>query len=328
MKITWQEVRAAEDAVQQMLDAKDDFGLISAEDSLLKYLEKRPHLFFPLGYDECVSFKSPNLFVEKWLGAEEDHDLAEIVIGDQPSILRRPTGQWLNLHTLELDERYRHCKLQFHSRNSFVEHFKFFSRFDEVPAIVIPDLPYASETSLLEFFRALYKVAGRWLDEPRCIWSPKLWTPDIQEETRLHLRSSIGQIITSLRQNTMTLHDLSWSQFEELVAELLRGIGMDVYRVTERPQGGRDLLARGELIPGEEPVTIAVEVKHNAIVNRPEVEMALWQNKMFPALLFVTSGRFSSGVLTEKRKAENQLRLFLKDGVALEDLVRRYAGPR
>ncbi len=36
------------------------------------------------------------------------------------------------------------------------------------------------------------------------------------------------------------------------------------------------LLARAELIPGEEPLTIAVEAKHHEIVDRPEVVKALW----------------------------------------------------
>jgi hypothetical protein len=69
---------------------------------------------------------------------------------------------------------------------------------------------------------------------------------------------------------------------------------------------------------------MAVEVKHRKVVDRPEVEMALHQNRRFPALLFVTSGRFTAGVLKEKALPENQLRLFLKDGDALGDLIRDY----
>lgn len=83
-------------------------------------------------------------------------------------------------------------------------------------------------------------------------------------------------------------------------------------------------MARGELIPGQEPLTIAVEVKHRSVVDRPEIETALWQNRSFPALLFAISGRFTAGVFEEKSLPENQLRLFLKDGVALGDMLRDY----
>ncbi len=66
---------------------------------------------------------------------------------------------------------------------------------------------------------------------------------------------------------------------------------------------------------------MAVEVKHRPIVDRPQVELALQQNKEYPALVFVTSGRFTAGVLQEKAKEENRFRLFLKDGAAVGDLV-------
>ena len=42
------------------------------------------------------------------------------------------------------------------------------------------------------------------------------------------------------------------------------------------------------LIPGEEPIEMAVEVKHRAVVDRPQVQLALYQNRAYPALLFVT----------------------------------------
>jgi hypothetical protein len=65
-------------------------------------------------------------------------------------------------------------------------------------------------------------------------------------------------------------------------------------------------------------------VKHRRTVVRPDIQKALWQNRQLPALLFVTSGRFTAGVLREKSLPENRLRLFLKDGEALGDLIRDY----
>jgi hypothetical protein len=58
--------------------------------------------------------------------------------------------------------------------------------------------------------------------------------------------------------------------------------GLKVYKVREAPQGGRDLLARGVLVPGEEPLEMAVEVKHRRVVDRPEVQLALYQIEAIP----------------------------------------------
>jgi hypothetical protein len=69
---------------------------------------------------------------------------------------------------------------------------------------------------------------------------------------------------------------------------------------------------------------MAVEVKHRRVVDRPEVQLALYQNRAYPALLFVTSGRFTAGVFQEKGREENRFRLFLKDGFAVGDLVRTH----
>lgn len=60
--------------------------------------------------------------------------------------------------------------------------------------------------------------------------------------------------------------------------------------VTPRSKdGGRDIIARGEIIPGE-PTVLAVEVKQKAIVGLEDVQRALRANRDYPALLFATSG--------------------------------------
>jgi hypothetical protein len=48
------------------------------------------------------------------------------------------------------------------------------------------------------------------------------------------------------------------------------------------------------------------------------------KNKHFPALMLVTSGKFTTGVVKEASKAENRMRVFLKDGVAVRDLIKRF----
>jgi hypothetical protein len=130
--------------------------------------------------------------------------------------------------------------------------------------------------------------------------------------------------MSALRSEKIGLAELHWRVLEDIVAEVLRRAGMEIHVVRERPQGGRDIVARGHLIPGQEPIQMAVEVKQKKVVDRPEVQAALWQNRGYPALLLATSGRFTSGVFQEKGLAENKFRLFLKDGIALGDLVRDY----
>ena len=101
---------------------------------------------------------------------------------------------------------------------------------------------------------------------------------------------------------------------------------MEIHLVDESPQGGRDILARCPLIPGREVMTIAVEVKHRPVIDRPTIQMSLHQNRRFPALMFVTSGRFTSGVIKEAASHENRMRLYLKDGVAIRDMISAYDG--
>jgi hypothetical protein len=110
---------------------------------------------------------------------------------------------------------------------------------------------------------------------------------------------------------------------EYVDAELLRAQGIKIHRVTENPQGGRDIIGRVRLPTGD-LLTYAVEVKHRDVVDRPEVQTALVQNAHFPMLMMVTSGRFSAGVQRELARPENRLRLHLRDGVAVRNMIRSY----
>ncbi len=51
---------------------------------------------------------------------------------------------------------------------------------------------------------------------------------------------------------------------------------------------------------------------------------AMWANRHFPALMFVTSGRLSAGIYRERIEKEGMLRLFLKDGRGLEQWIDQY----
>jgi len=77
-------------------------------------------------------------------------------------------------------------------------------------------------------------------------------------------------------------------------------------------------------MPGELSV-IAVEVKQKEIVGLADVQRSLQANDDFPALLLATSGTFSLGAIREQTRYRNQLRLFLKDGVALRQWIEAYS---
>jgi len=158
------------------------------------------------------------------------------------------------------------------------------------------------------------------------VFLPSLWHPGSETLSSI-LRKSAQKILYQLYQEGKSLQDLHWRTLEEIVAELLTDIGLKV-TVTKRSwDGGRDVIARGELIPGE-PTVFAVEVKHMPVVPISKLREALWANRNFPGLLFATSGRFSAGVFKEKNKEETQLRLYLKDGLGLGQWIDLYAQRR
>jgi hypothetical protein len=301
MKISFQQVRAFEDYIQSLEDGNEK--KYARYD--LPYYAERPHLLMTMGFDEYVSFKNKAQFQKYWFAGD---------VEDCPqSIYRRPSGQWFMLYGTPVcrDDTFR-----FHTKRSLQK----FDRVDSEGGY--PFSIFALRINLQDLFRKLYKIANKPIEDQKTLWSPTLWTPSAQKREQLILRQSTRGILRALRNEKVDLASLTWRQLEEIVAEILRASGLEIHVVKENPQGGRDIIARGELIPGQEPITLAVEVKHRPIVGRGEVQKALWQNRQWPALLFVTSGRFTGGVLREKSLPENQLRLFLKDGEALGDLIR------
>ena len=172
-----------------------------------------------------------------------------------------------------------------------------------------------------EVLERAWAVAKVPLDTKTLVISPRLWSPGRQRQELDAIQATASAVMTAARSEVLALEDLTWKQLEELVAYILSERGLKIHLVTESPQGGRDIIARGELIPGFEPLTVAVEVKHRSVVNRPEVQKALWQNRQLPALLYVTSGRFSAGVTDERNLSENRLRLHLWDGITLLRLI-------
>lgn len=259
-----------------------------------EYFARNPHLLLPMGFDEYVSLKNRSSFERLWRQSKR------VWSDDRPqSVYRRPNGQWYWL--------------------MFGPMYGLKDSLDFEPKVGDDML----RIELAKLLARLDAVADTWQAEPKTLWRPELWTPDAQLGQSMLVRSA-RELLLALDDEKIALDELSWRQLEEIVAEILRAHGMEIHLVSDSPQGGRDIIARGELIAGQEPLTLAVEVKHRSVVGRPELQKALWQNRQYPALLFVTSGRFTSGVLDERGIADNQLRLFLKDGVALRDMIRDY----
>lgn len=160
--------------------------------------------------------------------------------------------------------------------------------------------------------------------DPTAFISPRLWTPGSQDSEKLRLQATALPLIQAIQNDHIDLASVHWKELEDIVAEVLRSSGMEIHSVQSAPQGGRDLIARVQIAPGE-ILTIAVEVKHRKLVDRPILHTALHQNANFPALMLVTSGRFTAGILQEARRPENKMRLFLKDGVAIRDMISTYS---
>lgn len=152
--------------------------------------------------------------------------------------------------------------------------------------------------------------------KPRALWLPGRWTPTFQADQRRVLKETVDPLLEALQIGTTSLRDLHWREFEEVVAELLSRRGLQIEVTPRNRDGGRDVIARGELIPGE-PMQIAIEVKQKPVVGLVDVQRALYANRSFPALMVATAGTFSAGVLHERDREENSMRLFLKDGAAL-----------
>jgi hypothetical protein len=282
------------------------------EGSSVDFFAERPHLLLPLGFDESRALIEPS-YGEYLLDDEERSEWIERGIEETKAIkqrygLERPSfefgieyifrasdsGLWNWFVGLEGDElRFRGSRgnASF-SANRLVDHLN--------RVVASPD------------------------NSSRTLWLPRYWTMGVQEGSRISLGESVSEVMAAIANEKKQLRELKPRTLEEIVAELLRRRGMEIFLTPETRDGGRDIIARGELIPGE-PLTIAVEVKHKKVVGVEDIHSALWANRDFPAVMLATSGRFSAGVLREKRLEQNHLRLVLKDGVALSQWIRAYA---
>jgi HJR/Mrr/RecB family endonuclease len=262
------------------------------------YLHRNPHLLLLLGYDEYKVLRESlkNIeFLEQYIGQSAAFPTK------YESIYRsEDSGEWQLFQGLM--RKGHGSPLYCHFKRSFFEHRrvpcdKLLKRIQETI-----ETPHQSTSSII---------------------LPSIWLPERQIATEIQLVESTRSIISTISSEGESLSSIPWRQLEEIVAELLRERGLEIHVTRRTRDGGRDIIARGELIPGE-PMLLAVEVKQKPIVGIEDVQRALRANEDFPGLLVATSGRFSAGVVAEKKRNRNALRLFLKDGVALKQWITAY----
>jgi hypothetical protein len=160
------------------------------------------------------------------------------------------------------------------------------------------------------------------LVDKRNFISPSIWTNKSLIIQNKYLKESIGNLITNIQENKKDLQDITWKQLEEIVAEIFRSQGMQIILNKNIPQGGRDII--GRFNNGFEFTNVAIEVKHQPYIDKPVLSSFIQQNRMFPLLYLITSGKFSAGVVNESNMFENKLRIKLYDGNAVKSLLNMY----
>jgi hypothetical protein len=189
----------------------------------------------------------------------------------------------------------------------------------------------AIKTSFINYlpllsFEEIHKKLSACLDNPfaetRTFISPLIWTDESLSRQDIYLKSTVAELITNIQKNNTELRDIGWKQLEEIVAEIFRNKGMQIFLNKNVPQGGRDIIGRIRL--DTEYYNVAIEVKHRPHIDRQIFSTFLHQNRDFPLLYLVTSGTFSATVEKESKTAENIQRVKLFDGVAVRDLINGY----
>lgn len=285
-----------------------------AEGSSVEYFFDRPHLLLPLGFDETRPLVEPGC--EYWLEKHYDR-------------------RWLDRATAEaeaLGVRYGLSEVTFELgietifRNSAQGAWYWLLGLERGHLLFRGPRNSGATFSISDLLIKLRKLVESPDYVPKTLWLPRIWTPEFQDHDRQKVSDDVASLLSSLQDEKIQLSEIKPVVFEELVAELLRSKGMEVYVTKRTRDGGRDIIARMESTLGD-PLTIAVEVKQKPVVGTDDLFKTLKANENFPAIMIATAGRFSAGVIKQKAAESNQLRLMLKDGVALSQWVESYIRP-
>lgn len=286
----------AERVVLERIEEIDDDEREALGEPLPSFFARHPHLILALGFDEYSVLERPAVYSKdpfQEIAAPYGIDSTSLVYETESLYRVRDGGAWYIFDGLTEPGQF-----------SPVEALHFIGA-------------KSKAFSVEEWMKELARLVDRVDSDPRALWLRSCWTPARQREQRDALRSTVDPILGDLRNRVVDLRELHWRELEELVAELLAQRGFEIDVTPPSGDGGRDVIARGELTPGE-PLQIAVEVKQKPVVGLADVQRALYANRAYPALMVATAGTFSAGAVGEKERERNAMRLFLKDGVALE----------
>lgn len=290
--------------IEQLISQVDEFHYADDDDPSVEaphdaeFFAHRPHLIMPLGFDEYKAVEVENYEPVDSSIRLPDVPHAELMFPYESYHRDSSSGGWYWLDG--------------------VTHF---SKDENRKHNTKPGERYLHFTGAENDHR--YYPVSKWVEGlKKIIEAPDpnphsfIWSPKIQIEQQSSLKNTVPDILSSIYSEGKTLRDIHWRHLEELVADLLISRGMEVIVTPRSRDGGRDIIARGEFIPGE-PTLLAVEVKQKDVVGIADVQRFLHANSDFPVLMLATSGRFSGGVIAEKNRNRNQFRLLLKDGLAI-----------
>jgi len=94
-----------------------------------------------------------------------------------------------------------------------------------------------------------YESANK-IPTPGTMVFPELFHHPV-EHPHIELVEVTRSILNELQREKIAFPELTWQQVEDIVAELLRAKGLQIKVTPRSKDGGRDLIAKGELIPGE-----------------------------------------------------------------------------
>jgi len=179
------------------------------------------------------------------------------------------------------------------------------------------------EIKLNDIYNNVKKIVDGYVSGHSSIILPRYYI-NFQNDSKSSLfKTNVEKTLQELYDKQIDLKSVSYSHFEDIVAELLINSGFEISQTPKTRDGGRDIIARAECGIGNY-VTIAVEVKHKEKVGIPDIRNALEANRHYPQIMVVTSGTFSSEVIEEKKSQEKYLRLVLQDKIALSQLIQGY----
>jgi hypothetical protein len=291
------------DQLERLLSYCDSYvesGRMFEKEEAIGYLAVHPHLLLPVGFSEARIFfgRHPrakaiyaNYNIER-----NDPGWYEVLLRHQH------TGKWYILNWI-LDE-YTHGQSTLQLMFSNEEGHRYL-------------VPAHNHVAALRSHSAHRTISEHFF------WFPPIFLREEHKVESVAAATVASQAIATLQAGSISLYDISWMEFEDIIAELLTNAGFKILRTRRTHDGGRDLIASGELFPGQQ-AKLAIEITHRRVVGVDKLSMALYRNRYYPLLMLVTSGRFSSGVVQEARKPENSMRLVLRDGSSVREWIDAY----